>query len=151
MDVPMSSLSILARSELIRERLLTDVAAGLRITGFQSPADDEKERGLSLDLLTDLGAPHMWPVRVLDMSLVGFGIFQGDRLVINRAAGHVDDRLVIVDLGSEGYQVRWVVKDMFGGRWLRAAESHIQDVQLDGEVPIEVWGVVRFILSKVAE
>lgn len=147
----MSSLSILARGERLRESLLTDVAKGLRITGFQSPADDEKEQGLSLDLLTDIGAPHMWPVRVLDMSLVGFGIFQGDRLVINRAASHVDDRLVVADLGSDGYQVRWVVKDMFGGRWLRAAESHIQDVQLDGEAPIELFGVVRYVLSQTAE
>lgn len=146
----MSSLSILARGEHLRERLLTDVAAGLRITGFQSPAEDEKERGLSLDLLTELGAPHIWPVQVLDMSLVGFGIFQGDKLIVNRAASHVDDRLVVVDLGGEGYQVRWVVKDMFGGRWLRAAESHIQDVQLDGDVPIEIWGVVKFVVSQVA-
>lgn len=147
----MSSLSILARGEYLRERLLIDAAKGLRITGFQSPAEDEKEQGLSLDLLTDLGAPHMWPVQVLDMSLVGFGIFQGDRLVVNRAAGHVDNRLVVVDLGGDGYQVRMVVKDMFGGRWLQAAESHIRDVQLDGDVPIEVWGVVRFVVSQVAE
>lgn len=68
---------------------------------------------------------------------------------MNRAVGHVDDRLVVVDLGSDGYQVRMVVKDMFGGRWLQAAESHIRDVQLDGDVPIEVWG--RFVVSQVAE
>ena len=37
------SLSILARGERLRERLLTDVA-DLRITGFQSPAEDEKGR-----------------------------------------------------------------------------------------------------------
>lgn len=73
----MSSLSILARGEHLRERLLTDVAKGLRITGFQSPAEDEKEQGLSLDLLTDLAAPHIWPLQVLDMSLVGFGILPG--------------------------------------------------------------------------
>ncbi|HGM6153726.1 TPA: hypothetical protein ACKP1S_004877 [Pseudomonas aeruginosa] len=36
------SLSILARGERLRERLLAEVA-NLRITGFQSPAEDEKE------------------------------------------------------------------------------------------------------------
>jgi SOS-response transcriptional repressor LexA len=147
----MPSLSILPRGEYLRERLLTDVAKGLRIIGFQSPAEDEKEYGLSLDLLTEIGAPHMWPVRVLDMSLVGFAIFQGDKLVVNRAPTHVDDRLAVVDLGSEGYQVRLVMRDMFGGRWLRAAESHIPDVQLDGDVPIEIFGVVRYVLSRTAE
>lgn len=147
----MSSLSILPRAEFLRERLLTDVAQGLRITGFQSPAEDEKEQGLSLDLLTDIWAPHMWPVRVLDTSLMGFAIFQGDKLVVNRAATQVDDRLAVVDLGSDGYQVRLVMRDMFGGRWLRAAESHIPDVQLDGDVPIEIFGVVRYVLSRTAE
>jgi len=88
---------------------------------------------------------------VLDMSLVGFAIFQGDKLVVNRAPTHVDDRLAVVDLGSEGYQVRLVMRDMFGGRWLRAAESHIPDVQLDGDVPIEIFGVVRYVLSRTAE
>ena len=38
----MPALSILARGERLRERLLAD-AADLRITGFQSPAEDEKE------------------------------------------------------------------------------------------------------------
>ena len=47
------SLSILARGERLRERLLADVA-DLRITGFQSPAEDEKEEGLSLDRLGSL-------------------------------------------------------------------------------------------------
>ncbi|MBB4820913.1 SOS-response transcriptional repressor LexA [Pseudomonas alcaligenes] len=143
------SLSILARGQRLRERLLAE-AADLRITGFQSPAEDEKEEGLSLDRLTGLGAPHIWGVRVLDSSLEGFGVFQGDRLIVNRAASHVDDRLVVVDLGGEGYRVRLVVKDMFGGRWLRAAETHVHDIQLDGDEPIEIWGVVTWVVSHVA-
>lgn len=143
------SLSILARGERLRERLLAE-ASDLRITGFQSPAEDEKEEGLSLDRLTGLGAPHIWGVRVLDETLTGFGIFLGDRLIVNRAAGLLDNRLVVVDLGGEGYRVRLVVKDMFGGLWLRAAEAHISDVQLDGEEPIEVWGVVTWVVSHVA-
>lgn len=48
----MSPLSILAQGERLRERLLTDVATDLRTTCFQSPAEDEKEEGLSLDHLT---------------------------------------------------------------------------------------------------
>lgn len=95
----MPALSILARGERLRERLLAD-AADLRITGFQSPAEDEKEEGLSLDRLTGLGAPHIWGVRVLDDTLLGFGIFPGDRLIVNRAASHLDNKLVVVDLGD---------------------------------------------------
>lgn len=143
------SLSILARGARLRERLLSD-AADLRITGFQSPAEDEKEEGLSLDRLTGLGAPHIWGVQVLDDTLVGFGIFPGDRLIVNRAAGHLEGRLVVVDLGGEGYRVRLVARDLFGGLWLKAADSVVPDVQLDGEEPIEVWGVVSWVVSHVA-
>ncbi|WP_439888296.1 LexA family protein [Pseudomonas sp. MBLB4123] len=146
----MSSLSILARGKRLRERLLTDVAIDLRITGFQSPAEDEKEEGLSLDRLTGLGAPHIWGVQVLDDSLVGFGIFRGDRLIVNRAASHLDDRLVVVDLGDGGYRVRLVQRDMFGERWLKAAEPVVSDVLLDGEESAEVWGVVSWVISRVA-
>lgn len=146
----MSSLSILARGERLRERLLTDVATDLRITGFQSPAEDEKEECLSLDRLTGLGAPHIWGVQVLDESLIGFGIFRGDRLIVNRAASHIDDMLVVVDLGGDGYRVRLAQRDMFGGRWLKAADPIIPDVQLDGEEIIEVWGVVSWVVSRVS-
>lgn len=143
------SLSILARGERLRERLLSDVA-DLRITGFQSPAEDEREEGLSLDRLTGLGAPHIWGVRVLDDTLLGFGIFPGDRLIVNRAACQLDNRFVVVDLGGEGYRVRLVTRDLFGGRWLKAAAPAVPDIQLDGDVPIEVWGVVSWVVSHVA-
>lgn len=143
------SLSILARGERLRERLLSD-AVELRITGFQSPAEDEREEGLSLDRLTGLGAPHIWGVRVLDDSLLGFGIFPGDRLIVNRAASHLDNKLVVVDLGAEGYRVRLVQRDLFGGRWLKAADPIVPDIQLDGEEIVEVWGVVSWVVSCVA-
>lgn len=143
------SLSILARGERLRECLLSD-AVELRITGFQSPAEDEREEGLSLDRLTGLGAPHIWGVRVLDDSLLGFGIFPGDRLIVSRAASHLDNKFVVVDLGGEGYRVRLVQRDLFGGRWLKAADPIVPDIQLDGEEIVEVWGVVSWVVSCVA-
>lgn len=66
------SLSILARGERLRERLLAEVA-DLRITGFQSPAEDERRRfPRSPD---GAGTPHVWGVHVRDDSLLGFGVF----------------------------------------------------------------------------
>ncbi len=86
---------------------------------------------------------------MLDDTLLGFGIFPGDRLIVNRAACQLDNRFVVVDLGCEGYRVRLVARDLFGGRWLKAADPVVPDVKLDGEVPIEVWGVVRWVVSHV--
>jgi DNA polymerase V len=82
--------------------------------------------------------------------LVGFGIFPGDRLIVNRAPSHLDDMLVVVDLGGDGYRVRMVQRDLFGGRWLKAAAPIVPDVQLDGGKIVEVWGVVAWVVSRVA-
>ena len=89
-------------------------------------------------------------MQVLDDSLVGFGIFPGDRLIVNRAASHLDDMLVVVDLGGEGYRVRLVQRDLFGGRWLKAADPIVPDVQLDGGEIVEVCGVVAWVVSRIA-
>ncbi len=142
------SLSILARGARLRECMLTEIA-DLRITGFQSPAEDEMEDGLSLDRLTGLGAPHIWGVRVLDDTLLGFGIFPGDRLIVDRSAGIQSNRLVVVDRGGEGYLVRLVATDLFNGLLLKAPDPIVPDVQLDGSEPVEVWGVVSWVVSQV--
>jgi len=56
---------------------------------------------------------------------------------------------VVVDLG-DGYRVRLVQRDLFGGRWLKAADPIVPDIQLDGEEIIEVWGVVSWVVSCVS-
>ena len=134
LDDPMPSLSILARGERLRERLLADVA-DLRITGFQSPAEDEKEEGLSLDRLTGLGAPHIWGVRVLDDTLLGFGIFPGDRLIVNRAASHFDSKLVVVDLG-DGYRVIGTGRLNFAAR-MNARSWVLSPISARATMPVE--------------
>ena len=82
-------------------------------------------------------------------TLLGFGIFPGDRLIVNRAASHLDNKLVVVDLG-DGYRVRLVQRDLFGGRWLKAADPIVPDAQLDGDEISEVWGVVSWVVSCVS-
>ncbi|MDH1263554.1 S24 family peptidase [Pseudomonas sp. GD03944] len=100
------SLSILGRNQRL-DHLLPE-ARELRITGFQSPAEDEKEGGLSLDALTGLGAPQILGGQVDDNSLIGFGMYPGDRLIVDRGTMRKREQYyVVVDLASDGcYRVR---------------------------------------------
>ncbi|WP_313025570.1 LexA family protein [Pseudomonas lopnurensis] len=101
------SLTILGRQ--VRRKFLLDESHQLRITGFQSPAADDMDRPLSLDALVNLGAPHIWPVRVDDHSLQAFGMYQGDILIVDRSAAAVADCYLVVDMDG-AYLVRMAVK-----------------------------------------
>ncbi|WP_421684486.1 S24 family peptidase [Stutzerimonas urumqiensis] len=144
------SVTILGREDRLRH--LLPEAAELRITGFQSPAEDEKERGLSLNALVGLGSPQIWAVMVDDDSLLGFGFWPGDRLVIDRSARCEPDCYVVVDLeGDSHYRVRLLTLDIEGHRVLKAANPRTKPVDLESgqEDAIEFWGVVRWVVSYV--
>ncbi|WAJ37291.1 hypothetical protein OU800_22215 [Pseudomonas sp. GOM7] len=141
------SLTILGRQA--RRQYLLDDAHQLRITGFQSPAVDEAERPLSLDALIGLGAPHIWPVRVDDGSLEPFGMYQGDILIVDRAANAVANCYLVVDI--EGvYLVRMVIR-RDGALLLkppvetqRAREQALGDVEIFGMVIGGYWSARPF-------
>jgi DNA polymerase V len=142
------SVTILGRTERLRH--LLPEAKELRITGFQSPAEDEKEGGLSLDKLVGLGAPQIWVVLMEDASALGFGIFPGDRLVVDRAAPLAVDHYVIVDLdGDSQYRVRLVIEDAAGRKVLQAPNGTTPPLLLDDDACVEVWGVVLWVISYV--
>lgn len=54
--------------------------------GFPSPADDYAETYLSLDELVNVRAPSVYLVRAGGDSLTGVGIYDGDVLVVDKAA-----------------------------------------------------------------
>lgn len=142
------TLTILGREDRLRH--LLPEAAELRITGFQSPAEDEKESGLSLDQLVGLGAPQTWVVRVDDDSLLGFGMYRGDRLVVDRSARCAPDCYVVVCLDGESkYRVRLMTVDADGRLVLKAAHAFAKPINLEYEELVEVFGMVRWIVSHV--
>ncbi len=142
------TLTILGREDRLRH--LLPEAAELRITGFQSPAEDEKEGALSLDSLVGLGAPQIWVVRVDDDSLLGFGMCPGDRLVIDRAARCTPDCYVVVCLdGDSQYRVRMLTEDANGRLVLKAAHAFSKPIALELEELVEVFGMVRWVISYV--
>lgn len=109
----------------------------MRITGFQSPAADDADRPLSLDALVNLGAPHIWVVRVDDQSLQAFGMYQGDILIVDRSAEAVAGCYLVVDMDG-AYLVRMAIRQG-DGLALKSPQASAASCPL---LEVEVSGVV---------
>ena len=104
------SLTLLGRLDQLHK--LSRECKELRITGFQSPAEDEKEKSLSFDLIVGLGKPQVWVFKVDDDSLLRFGLFPGDRIAVDRSIDCKPDCLAVVHMdGDSQYRLRLLTKD----------------------------------------
>ncbi|MGE7956608.1 LexA family protein [Pseudomonas sp. NPDC089530] len=138
------SLTILARAERL-QHLPSEQA---RHDGFA--AGLEFEGGFSLDRTVGLGAPQIRAVRVDDDSLLGFGIYPGDRLIVDRSATPAVEQYVVVPLdGEDTYGVRLLAPDPKGGLLLKAARPSMASIPLNGRDSMQIWGVVLWVVSYV--
>jgi len=109
--------------------------------GFPSPAEDYAETYLSLDELVNVRAPSVYLVRAGGDSLNGIGIYDGDVLVVDRAAVANQGEVVIALVDGE-FTAKILTYDAAGRPVLMPANPHYPPISLlDGE-ELEVWGVV---------
>ncbi|WP_061291973.1 LexA family protein [Azotobacter vinelandii] len=110
--------------------------------GFPSPAQDHIENTLSLDELMGLRAPHVYLVRAQGDSMTGAGIFDGDILVVDRAAEAANGAVVIAALNGEPL-VKLLEKQ--GGQIvLRSANPRYAPRYVIEGDELHIWGVVRY-------
>lgn len=141
------SLTILARAERLQPPLPESTT--LRIDGCAALAE-EGRNGFSLDRTVGLGAPQIRAVLVDDDSLLGFGIYPGDRLIVDRSATPMVDQYVVVHLDGESrYCVRLLAPDPKGGSLLKAARPSVPPIALNDQASVEIWGVVLWVVSYV--
>ncbi len=107
--------------------------------GFPSPADDHKEKSLSLDqhLITHPAATFM--ARANGDSMQGLGIFDRDLLVVDRSLTPVHGDVVVVALDG---QLTCKVLDRHHGRLLSANDRY---------PPIPVWEGQELIVEGVVK
>ncbi|MBJ6983968.1 translesion error-prone DNA polymerase V autoproteolytic subunit [Luteimonas sp. MC1750] len=116
--------------------------------GFPSPAEDffvEEDR---LDLNTKLVAnPAATFLAWADTggSMVDFGIQDGDLLVIDRSVRARHGHTVLV-LWEGGFMVKKL--DIQGGRIRLLASRGVPAIEVGEGVELDVWGVVRWSLTK---
>ena len=115
--------------------------------GFPSPADDYIENRIDLNAYLVQHKEATFFLRVQGDSMTGLGILNNDLLVVDRSLQVEDGKIVIATVGGE-FTVKQLVYSQ-KGCILKAANPAYQDIIVDSENDLEVWGVVRWAIHKL--
>lgn len=115
--------------------------------GFPSPAADYYEDRLSLDEHLIEHKEATFFIRVQGHSMTGFGIHDGDLLVVDRALSPADRCVVIAVVDGE-FTIKQLCR-LPDGVLLRSGAKDHRDILVSGDQELTVWGVVTWALHKV--
>lgn len=114
--------------------------------GFPSPASDYAEDSLSLDehLIDNREATFF--VRVAGNSMTGFGIHDGDLLIVDRSLSPADRSVVVAVIDGE-FTIKQLCR-IPDGVLLRSGAAGHGDILIGPDQELAVWGVVRWSIHK---
>lgn len=115
--------------------------------GFPSPATDFTEDSLNLDEYLIEHQEATFFVRVTGNSMTGFGIHDGDLLVVDRSKTP-SDRQIIIAVIDGAFAVKQLCR-IPEGVLLRSHGSGHGDILVSEEQELTVWGVVRWAIHRV--
>jgi len=115
--------------------------------GFPSPAADFAEDHLNLDEHLIKHREATFFIRVAGSSMTGFGIHDGDLLVVDRSITPTD-RSVIVAVIDGDFTVKQFCR-IPDGVLLRSGATGHSDILVSGDQELTVWGVVRWSIHSV--
>jgi DNA polymerase V len=115
--------------------------------GFPSPATDFAEDSLNLDDYLIEHQEATFFVRVTGNSMTGFGIHDGDLLVVDRSKTPADRQIIIAVIDG-AFTVKQLCR-IPDGVLLRSHGSGHGDILVSEEQELTVWGVVRWAIHRV--
>jgi len=116
--------------------------------GRPSRADDHSAGRLSLDRYL-VGDPETtFLVRAAGSSMAGFGIHDGDLLVVDRARPATDRSIVVAAIDGE-FTVKQFCR-ISAGILLRAGADGHHDILVGADQEFAVWGVVTSSIHSLA-
>lgn len=129
---------------------IAEISADLRLrivgaagAGFPSPSQDWREDAIDLVELLRLDRAASFVFRVSGSSMLDAGLFDNDVVVVDRDAKPANGRIVIAIVDG-GFVVRQLVIRQ-GVPYLEARNAGMvyEPTIADGELGVEIWGVVR--------
>lgn len=115
--------------------------------GFPSPATDFTEDSLNLDDYLIEHQEATFFVRVTGNSMTGFGIHDGDLLVVDRSKIPADRQIIIAVIDG-AFTVKQLCR-IPAGVLLRSHGSGHGDILVSEDQELTVWGVVRWAIHRV--
>ena len=143
----MSSIIAIQPSEAPPVALARPVLGVRATAGFPSPAEDFQTEALDLNALCIRNAPATFFAQVdQSTSMVEYGIFPGDTLVVDRSitprSGHV-----VIALWEGGLTVKKL--RVSGRRITLLAGGDHPHINVPPDVELEIWGVVTWNFRKL--
>ncbi len=112
--------------------------------GFPSPADDYLEGRLNIHThLVKKPASTIF-MEAPDDSMVEFGIFQGDMLIVDQSLKPQNNKMVVVDFEGERVVRRFIEKK--GRRFLAVGKKNPRYTSIDTEYGVNIIGVATYVI-----
>lgn len=131
-----------------RTRLKIPLFTAKVSAGFPSPADDFIDKTLDLNEFLVAHPSATFFVRVAGTSMIDAGIHPGDILIVDRALDPVSGSIVIAVLDGEFLVKRFRKKGEQS--FLVADNPAFKPIELTGDMTVEVWGVVTYVIHKAS-
>lgn len=115
--------------------------------GFPSPADDFKEKRISLDQTLIKNKEATFYARVSGKSMIGAGLDDGDLLVIDRSLEAEHGKIAVCFLDGE-----FTVKRLHMGRdsiTLMPENENYKPIKVSKDSDLLIWGVVTYVIKAV--
>ena len=130
-------------TSLQRPLFLSGVSAG-----FPSPADDYLDRNLDLNEHLVKNPAATFFVRVAGDSMIDAGINDNDILVVDRSLEPYSGSIVIAVVNGE-LTVKRLMKNKDSCRLISENPAYPDDLKIDEETPLEIWGVVTYAIHSL--
>ena len=145
--MPVLSVSSDQPIQISPNPLWLDICGWSVPAGFPSPAADHTHKRIDLNehLIRNGDATHVFRVR--GDSMTGIGIYEGDKLLVDRSIEPKHNHIVLAVLNNE-----FTVKRLYkrGGVIKLIAENPIYPpIIIKPEEELTIWGVVTFNLHKL--
>lgn len=122
------------------------VAEGIS-AGFPSPADDFKNKRISLDeeLVNDVNATYY--ARVSGESMIGAGLDNNDLLVIDKSIPPKDGKIAVCYVDGEFTVKRLkITKECV---YLMPENDNYKPIKVTKDKQLLIWGIVTYVIKKV--
>lgn len=115
--------------------------------GFPSPADDFKEKRISLDKTLIKNKEATFYARVSGESMIGAGLDDGDLLVIDRSLEAEHGKIAVCFLDGEFTVKRLSIeKDTIT---LMPENKNYKPIKVSKDSDLLIWGVVTYVIKAV--
>lgn len=134
-------------ADLSTELDLPFATEGIR-AGFPSPAQDYMTDTIDLNKELVLHPATTFYARAVGNSMTGFGISDGDLLVIDKSIEPVDGDIVVAFIDGE-FTLKRIMKDENDcNLWLVPGNEDYPPIKITEENDFIVWGVLTYNIKK---